>query len=1001
MVAKDNKSNFSTELIELSQEYNDFTGKDIFQSQNETLILDETGEQVLVRITTGRQRELLQGSKILDFETEDYVPELKFIEEFIPIKNINTSLEKILDDRLLLGVVPVYEPIAAIGAVTSQADSIHEVDRTRESLPIGYDGTGTKIGVLSDSYDSKNGAAADIASGDLPNDVTIISREGVHQDLPDNSGSDEGRAMLQLVHDLAPEADLSFATAFVGEDGFAANIQALADDGADVIVDDVIYFAEPFFQDGIVALAVDDVVNNQGVAYFSSAGNNAAKSYESDNFAGVADANLDRILKGDATLDNALDMVNPNGSEAQGDFVVSPATYSYHDFNPDPNTVDNRQKITLSNGQRIRFVLQWDDPFYTTSGVDTDLDIFLIDSNNKVVAYSFNDNIANRTPYEYLDFTNSSGRGQDYDLVIGNYKGADGTYAAPEPDRIKYINFGSDVTPEYFTNSSTIYGHAAATNAEAVAAVRYDRQDLPESFTSLGSTTFFYEYLTDANGNPIAVDRKNIPEIRNKPDIAAIDGTDTTFFGSDYDANGFPNFFGTSAAAPHAAAIAALLKQAEPNLTPTEIYQRLESTAIDLEDPGFDNLTGNGLINAYDAIFGDATPESLIFKDDFEDGDLPQAYETNSNGGGRIQVTTANNPDGDHHLTLDNSYRRVNSLNEVILNLDIANYSDIQLSFDQKEFDDNDHVMSSSFTGSQNSDGVAFSVDGNTWYRLISLTGNNSINTYQTHTFSLDQVAEANNLVLEENLRLKFQQYGLNVIALDNTSASDGIAIDNISITGTQNGSNGSDVLFGSLEDDVIDGKSGNDRLRGEEGQDTLVGGDDNDEIIGGSDNDLLNGDNGGDRLYGDDGDDVINGGEINDLLKGGDGNDNLSGGEGRDRLYGENDNDTLSGGAGQDILYGGIGDDFLDGGTSEDFLTGNDGRDIFLLSEGGKNDKIYDYLDGVDRLALPNSLDFNDLIITQADSHTEITIQASGELIATLYNVNANAIDASDITLV
>jgi Subtilase family len=430
--------------------------------------------------------------------------------------------------------------------------------------------------------------------------------------------SDEGRAMLQLVYDLAPGAELSFATAFTGEDEFAANIRALAEDGADIIVDDVIYFAEPFFQDGVVALAVDDVVTNDSVAYFSSAGNNAAQSYESDKFDGVGDTALDTILD---------------------------KTYKYHDFNPNSDNTDTRQQIALGSNQQIRLAFQWDDPFYTNSEVDTDLDIFLIDSTtNQVVAQSSDDNIDNRTPYEYLDFTNTTGSSHNYDLVIGKYAG-------PTPGRIKYVNFGSDISPEYFSDSSTIYGHAAATNAEAVGAVPYYRQNTPESFTSLGPTTFFYEYQTDANGDPIAVARKTTPEIRQKPDLAAIDGTDTTFFGSpDFDSTGFRNFFGTSAAAPHAAAIAALLQQSNLNLTPEQIYTQLESTAIDISTP---NLVGSGLVNAYDAIFGPSVNAVLNFTDNFEDGDLPVAYETNSTGAGRIQVTDQHNPNGTHHLTLD------------------------------------------------------------------------------------------------------------------------------------------------------------------------------------------------------------------------------------------------------------------------------------------------------------------------------------------------------------
>ena len=79
----------------------------------------------------------------------------------------------------------------------------------------------------------------------------------------------------------------------------------------------------------------------------------------------------------------------------------------------------------------------------------------------------------------------------------------------------------------------------------------------------------------------------------------------------------------------------------------------MESTAEDIGAPGRDNVTGAGLINAYDAIFGPVVPASLNFTDDFEDGELSSAYETRSNGAGRIQVTSANNPIGKRHLTLD------------------------------------------------------------------------------------------------------------------------------------------------------------------------------------------------------------------------------------------------------------------------------------------------------------------------------------------------------------
>ena len=98
----------------------------------------------------------------------------------------------------------------------------------------------------------------------MPADVTV---------LPGQEGAgDEGTALLEIVHDLAPGADLYYAMAFGGQAQFAANIEALCEAGADVIVDDVGYFAEPNLQDGVIAQGIDAAVAD-GCFYFSAAGN--------------------------------------------------------------------------------------------------------------------------------------------------------------------------------------------------------------------------------------------------------------------------------------------------------------------------------------------------------------------------------------------------------------------------------------------------------------------------------------------------------------------------------------------------------------------------------------------------------------------------------------------------------------------------------------------------------------------------------------------------------
>src|SRR5262249_17911952 len=155
----------------------------------------------------------------------------------------------------------------------SQGDKVLRADVARALY--GVDGTGVLVGVLSDSYNCLFGAASDMVTGDLPPTVTVVQEST----CASGARSAEGRAMRQIVHDVAPGASLAFATAFGGQASFATNILALRNMGAKVIVDDVGYSTAPMFQDGVVAQAVDNV-KATGVAYFSSAGNQARQSYE-------------------------------------------------------------------------------------------------------------------------------------------------------------------------------------------------------------------------------------------------------------------------------------------------------------------------------------------------------------------------------------------------------------------------------------------------------------------------------------------------------------------------------------------------------------------------------------------------------------------------------------------------------------------------------------------------------------------------------------------------
>ena len=160
---------------------------------------------------------------------------------------------------------------AVCDTTTSEGDAILHANDLRAP---GVDGTGVKVGVLSDSYTNPAAlfttAAADIVSDNLPGAGNTCGHTTVSivADKP-TAGPDEGRGMMQIVHDLAPGAALDFATANVSQANFASHITQLADQGAKVIVDDVTYFAEPMYQDGIIEQAVTGV-RARGVDYFTA-----------------------------------------------------------------------------------------------------------------------------------------------------------------------------------------------------------------------------------------------------------------------------------------------------------------------------------------------------------------------------------------------------------------------------------------------------------------------------------------------------------------------------------------------------------------------------------------------------------------------------------------------------------------------------------------------------------------------------------------------------------
>ncbi|GAB3587428.1 PKD domain-containing protein [Hymenobacter daeguensis] len=700
---------------------------------------------VLVRITAKDVNALLPQLQSRGFEVSSSYPKLHFVEGMLPVRQLAAA--DALSSYGLMGILASLKPESNGGLVTSQADYGMEAARARATRPKQVTGAGVTVGVLSDSFNFLRGAGADIASGDLP-----AAGVRVLTDLT-ASGSDEGRGMCQLVYDLAPGSPLVYSTAFGGEGVFAQHIRDLASaagGSCKVIVDDVFYSAEPFFQDGVIAQAVTDVVTNQGVAYFSSAGNHADNSYENAAPQFAANANGVRCLS----------------------FDVSGAT------------TDLTQHLTISNQGIFKPVLQWSDPFYTTSGVRTDLDMYLLAVSSAgavdTVARSNSRNLLTQTPGEYFSFTNTTATTgtTSFDLVIVLKGGA-------TPTRVKYVNFNNGATPpvaEWNTSSSTTTGHNTAAAAMSVAAVPYYNLQTKEGFTSKGGALPFLFSPTGAALTTLTT--------RQKPNIAAIDGTNTTFFGYDYEGDGFANFFGTSAAAPHAAAVAALLLSAEPTLTPTQVYSRLvSSTRLLPNTTATDPYTGPGLLDAFTTLYGPLVATTPPVTEDLEKGALPVSWQVDGYAAGRVQVSTQAPASGIQSLLLD-SYPYINSasLSEATLFLQGATATDLRLTFRERKFaTETDEAMPVQFPNHSNTDGVALSVDGGlNWYRIIDLTGTNATTTFQTKSVDLTAFATANSLTLGNDIRIRFQRYGRGGVIPAALSNSPGRAFDDI-VVGSRN----------------------------------------------------------------------------------------------------------------------------------------------------------------------------------------------------------------------
>lgn len=459
------------------------------------------------------------------------------------------------------------------GSIETEGDQAHQATNARGTY--GLTGAGLKIGVLSNGVAT---AALSQAKGDLPPTCGTGVPSPCLTVLSGQAGTgDEGTAMLEIIHDMVPGADLFFATANPTITQFATNIRALKTAGCNIIVDDVGYFLENPFQDGqtsslvtttnggVVTQAVNDVTA-AGAMYFSSAANS-----------GSVDNNTSGTYEGDFSGMAATSPV--------------PTTGLVHNFGG--NGYDT---VTAPSSSNIASLF-WADPL---GGSANDYDLYLLNSTGTaVLASSTNVQSGTQDPAEIFQSTSLTANTR---LVVYQKPGA--------ANRFFHLNIYRG-TLAVNTPGET-HGHSSATGGNSVAATPaagpfsastptgpfpgpFTASNKTETFSSDGPRRIFF----NADSTPITAGNFSSSggTLLNKPDITAADGVSVTGVG------GFGSpFYGTSAAAPSAASIAALVMAAKPGITTAQVKTAMTSTAVDIMGAGYDRDAGNGIVMALPAI---------------------------------------------------------------------------------------------------------------------------------------------------------------------------------------------------------------------------------------------------------------------------------------------------------------------------------------------------------------------------------------------------------------
>jgi uncharacterized repeat protein (TIGR01451 family) len=478
----------------------------------------------------------------------------------------------------VVAITPAEQSPPDVGTFLSEGVALHGADKVQA---LGIDGTGVTVGVISDGVTN---LATSQGLGELPPTVTIPAGCGV------GSGN-EGTAMLEIIHDMAPGAALLWC-ATGGSVTSHVNAQLnLVAAGANIIAEDIPFDTEPAFQKGLAATTGDSVAAS-AVALSSSAGNLGA----------THSARVQAVGTGQ-TPDGVVFNATPTGCPYTPNNAVAIAPGN-----------DTTFDVTLGAGANT-FVLQWSEPraIFPTAGQGgfTDLDLFVMDA-GLTQCLGSSANVQANGVGDTIEQVSVSVASATAAKIVVNVNGTSTAVAAPLLD-LRWRNAaavdtatraGSMNPDSNYTDNATSAAAANASTSTNPATVAI------EPFSAGGPVQLIT--TTECSGGaagPCTGVAGGAGRTVGAPSWTAADGVSVSGVGG-FGSGSCPGvtegdcrFFGTSAAAPHAAGVMALVRQAMGG-TPTsaKIDAQLTATATDRGPAGFDNVWGAGVLNALAAV---------------------------------------------------------------------------------------------------------------------------------------------------------------------------------------------------------------------------------------------------------------------------------------------------------------------------------------------------------------------------------------------------------------